>query len=41
MVYKIITLVIIGIWAWIGYELLTAPEYDDYGNIIKKNKNKK
>ncbi len=38
----IITIVIIAaIWGWIFYEMRIAPEVDDEGNIVDKDKDAK
>ena len=36
--YMIIVLVICILYAWLFYEAINAPEIDEDGNIINKNK---
>jgi len=35
---KILALIMLAVWAWIVYEIATAPVMDDNGNIIKNKK---
>tara|TARA_R110002074_G_scaffold260138_1_gene432553 strand:- start:671 stop:799 length:129 start_codon:yes stop_codon:yes gene_type:complete len=37
----IIKIGIVAIWGWIFYEMSIAPEVDDEGNIIDKDKDAK
>lgn len=36
----LVIVIFVCIWAWLIYELKTAPEMDDNGNIIEKNEKK-
>jgi len=35
---KILAIIMTIVWAWMVYEIVTAPTMDDNGNIIKRKK---
>tara|TARA_B100001094_G_C17646893_1_gene537721 strand:+ start:144 stop:269 length:126 start_codon:yes stop_codon:yes gene_type:complete len=37
----IVVVMFLAIWGWLAYEIFYAPEMDDNGNVIDRNKDVK